>query len=172
MPENFSSTTLSFVLHAFDVLAHAFYAERVHVYELRGERRELARVHSKRIVHHEHVSVGEFAAADADGDAVYFAGNLFAEFFGNMFEYCFETAEAVHVLGGFFDGARFFFGVAFLLEVRCGLREKPEVRAYGDVLAAQEFDDAFGSAFELDACCASVHEAHSVIVCCLRILVA
>ena len=109
-------------------------------------------MHSERIVHHEHVSVGEFASADADGDAFHLAGNLLAEFFGDVLEHRLEASEAIHELGGVFDGAGLFFGLALLLEVFGSLREQPEVCADGNILAAEVFDDACGGAFELDAC--------------------
>ena len=113
-----SGELLCFVLHAFDILLEAFYAQGIHVDELRGERRELARVHSERVVHHEHVSVGEFAAADADGDAFHLAGNLLAEFFGDVLENQFETSETVDELCSFFNGAKrsFFSSSAWLIE--------------------------------------------------------
>ena len=117
----FGKCFLDSSLDTFDVFLNSLNTNGIHVYELCGERWNFIRVHAESVVHHENMTVCELASTDANGGNADFVGDFFAEFFGNVLENGFE-AKSFNKLGRFFNGASFFFGAAFLLEVFCGLR--------------------------------------------------
>ena len=117
-----SKLILHSCVHTFDVFLKSLNTNGIHIYEFRCERWNLVRVHSESVVHHENMTVCELAATDSDGGCGDFFCDFRTEFFGNVLEDHFEATETVNVLGRLFDGASFFFGSAFLLEVFGGLR--------------------------------------------------
>ena len=79
-------------------------------------------MHAKSIVHHENMTVRELASADSNCRCSDFFCDFCAEFFRDVLKDHFEASETIDELCSLFDGARFFFCSAFLLEVFCGLR--------------------------------------------------